>query len=45
MTIKDMRIELGECLEAAGFTDAYNQILNQKSDEEIEEMYKNTFAE
>ena len=45
MTIEDMKIELGEYLEAAGFTDAYNQILSQKTDEEIQEMYKNTFAE
>ncbi len=45
MTIEDMRIELGEYLEAAGFSDAYNQILNSKTDEEIKEMYKNTFVE
>ena len=45
MTIEDMRIELGEYLEVAGFSDAYNQILNQKNDEEIQEMYKNTFVE
>ena len=35
MTIEDMKIELGEYLEAAGFSDAYNQILSQKTDEEI----------
>lgn len=45
MTIDDMRIELGEYLEMAGFADAYNQMLSQKNDEEIQEMYKNTFAE
>ena len=45
MTIEDMRIELGEYLETAGFADAYNQIFNQKTDEEIQEMYKNTFEE
>ena len=45
MTIEDMKIELGEYLEAAGFADAYNQILNQKNDEELQEMYKNTFVE
>ena len=45
MTIEDMRIELGEYLEAAGFADAYNQILSKKTDEEIKEMYKNTFVE
>ena len=45
MKIEDMIIELGEYLEAAGFSDAYNQILSQKTDEEIKEMYKNTFVE
>ena len=45
MTIEDMKIELGEYLEAAGFADAYNQILSQKTAEEIQEMYKNTFVE
>lgn len=45
MTIEDLRIELGEYLEVAGFADADNQILNQKNDEEIQEMYKNTFVE
>ena len=45
MTIEDMRIELDEYLEAAGFADVYNQILSQKNDKEIQEMYKNTFAE
>ena len=45
MTIEDMRIELDEYLEAAGLADAYNQILSQKNDEEIQETYKNTFAE
>lgn len=45
MAIEDMRIELGEYLEAAGFSDAYNQILSKKTDEEIQEMYKNTFVE
>ena len=45
MTIEDMKIELGEYLGAAGFSDAYNQILNQKADEEIQDMYKITFAE
>lgn len=45
MTIEDMKIELGEYLEAAGFADAYNQILSQKTDEEIKEMYKNTYEE
>ena len=45
MKIEDMKIELGEYLEAAGFADAYNQILSKKTDEEIKEMYKNTFEE
>lgn len=30
-----MKIELGEYLEAAGFADSYNQILSQKTDEEM----------
>lgn len=38
MTIEDMKIELGEYLEMAGFADAYNQMLSQKNDEEIQEI-------
>lgn len=40
-----MRCELAEFYEAAGFENYYDRVLKQKTNDEIIEMYKNTFGE
>ena len=45
MYIEDMRDELAEYYEAAGFENYYDRVLKHKTNDEIIEMYKNTFGE
>ena len=45
MYIEDMRDELAEYYEAAGFENYCERVLKHKTDDEIIEMYKNTFGE
>ena len=45
MNIEDMRDELAEYYECAGFKDIYNREIKHKTDEKIIEMYKITFGE
>ena len=45
MYIEDMRCELAEFYEAAGFENYYDRVLKHKTNDEIIEMYKNTFGE
>ena len=45
MYIEDTRDELAEYYEAAGFENYYDRVLKQKTNDEIIEMYKNTFGE
>ena len=42
MYIEDMRTELAEYYECAGFKDVYNRVIKYKTDEEIIKMYMNT---
>ncbi len=42
--IEDMRFELAEYYECAGFKDIYERVLKHKSDNEISEMYKTEFG-
>lgn len=45
MNIEDMRDELAEYYECAGFKDCYERVIKYKTDDEIVDMYKNTFGE
>ena len=45
MDIQDMLAELEEYYETAGFADFYERTLKDLSDEQIIEMYKETFSE
>lgn len=45
MDIQDMLAELEEYYETAGFADFYERVLKDLSDEQIIEMYKETFSE
>lgn len=45
MCIEDMRAELIEYYECAGFSDFYNRVLKHKTKEEIVVMYKETFGD
>ena len=42
--IEDMRCELAEYYECAGFKDIYERVLKHKSDNEISEMCKTEFG-
>lgn len=44
MDIEEMRYELAEYYETAGFADVYNKVLVNKSDAEIIELYKDAFG-
>lgn len=45
MYIEDMRDELAEYYECAGFKDIYKREIKHKTNEEIITMYKHTFGE
>lgn len=45
MYIEDMRDELAEYYEAAGFENYYDRVLKHKTNDEIIEMYKDAFGE
>lgn len=45
MYIEDMRDELAEYYECAGFKDVYNRVIKYKTDEEIIKMYIDAFGE
>ena len=45
MYIEDMRDELAEYYEAAGFENYYDRVLKHKTNDEIIEMYKDVFGE
>lgn len=45
MDIQDMLAELEEYYETAGFADFYERVLKDLSDEQIEEMYLETFQD
>ena len=45
MTIEDMRYELEDYFEAAGFADFYERVLKDMTDEQIIACYNETFAE
>lgn len=45
MNIEDMRDELAEYYEAAGFENYYGRVLKHKTDDEIIEIYKDAFGE
>lgn len=45
MTIEDMRYDLAEYYECAGFKDVYNRVIKHKSDEEIVIMYKDVYCD
>ena len=45
MDIQDMKAELEEYYETAGFSDFFEKVLKDKTDEEIIRMYKETFEE
>ncbi len=44
MTIEDMKQEISECLETAGYADYYERVMKNKTEEETLEMYVETFA-
>ena len=45
MDIQDMLAEIEEYYETAGFADFYERVLKDLSDEQIEEMYHETFQD
>ena len=45
MYIEDMRDELAEYYECAGFDNYYDRVLKHKTNDEIIEMYKDAFGE
>lgn len=44
MSIEDMKYEIAEYLECAGFADVYERKLKELSDEETIDNYVNTFS-
>ena len=45
MDIQDMRADLEEYYECAGFAGVYDKILKYKSDDQIHEIYRETFLD
>lgn len=44
MTIEDMKQEISEYLETAGYADYYERVMKNKTEEETLEMYVEIFA-